>query len=138
MSTARNVKTGRFVSAKGNGKPKPDGTLTDNQRAYMVSEFINYELFSRSRFIKAMQDPRRDIDDECGYPKTEDITSVDYKGMYDRLSIATRVVQLMPQECWKVSPTVFETEDVENTTEFEAAWKELSASLHRSSWFESE
>ncbi len=31
--------------------------------------------------------------------------------LYDREPIATRTVQLMPRECWQISPLVYESED---------------------------
>jgi hypothetical protein len=81
-------------------------------------------------------DPRRDIDDECGYPATENIRRDEYRELYDREPIATRVVQLMPRQCWKTSPSVFETEDVGEITKFEGAWNELGRSLRGTGWYQ--
>lgn len=90
---------------------------------------------SRSSFTDKTLDPRRSINDECGYKETANITRDDYRELYDRESVATRVVQVLPMECWKVVPTIFETEDVGNVTEFEKAWEELASSLLNDSKF---
>lgn len=71
-------------------------------------------------------DPLNDthkIDRDCGYKRN--LVVADYQEMYDREGIATRLVEIMPEECWKVTPTVYETEDVEEVTEFEKAMEDL-------------
>ena len=68
-------------------------------------------------------DPRHQIDTECGYPKF--ITPIMYRYMYDRDDIARRVVDVYPDESWAVDPEVYETEDEDDETEFEACWKKL-------------
>lgn len=78
-------------------------------------------------------DVRRDIDDECGFPKT--ITVQQYRDLYDRLGVAQRVVQLMPYECWQVTPEIYEEEDPETATPFEQAWDDLCLTLRGRSWF---
>jgi len=90
---------------------------------------------SRSSFTDKTLDPRRSINDECGYKETARITEYDYRELYDRESIATRVVQVLPMECWKIAPMIFETEDVGNITEFEKAWEKLAISLLNDSKF---
>jgi len=64
----------------------------------------------------------RDIDTECGYLST--ISIADYKNMYDREGVATRVVNLMPEECWANNPEIYEQEDSEKT-EFELQFNTL-------------
>ena len=62
-----------------------------------IERVINYQTL-RSRFIDGeTSDPRRDIDDECGYPKTSQISLDDYRGMYYRNPIAKKVVDLLPR-----------------------------------------
>lgn len=127
----------------GNGAVKAKATkardeLTDNIKLNVLREVLFNDLSSRRKLIQDAQDPRRDIDDECGYPRTENITSADYRELYDRLGIATRIVELMPCESWVIPPTVFETDDVEVNTEFETAWDELGNSLRGDNWFEDE
>ena len=79
-------------------------------------------LLERQAFLRKLLDPRRDIDAECGHPK--DVSIGDYKGLWDRGDIAARVVSVLPEESWKESPDIFETED-EAETAFEKAWLEL-------------
>jgi hypothetical protein len=90
---------------------------------------------SRMEMISSFLDPRRDIDDECGYPGSMAgsaigaITLDMYRYLYERECIATRVVQVLPKESWQVEPTVYEDEDVEKITPFEIAWDNLSRQL---------
>lgn len=100
-----------------------------------IQQLIENMQTSRARLAAALQDPRRSIDDDCGYPQTSHITSQNYRDMYDRLSVATRVVQVLPNESWQSPPTVFESEDAKQTTPFEKAWDELGHSLKVESWF---
>lgn len=78
-------------------------------------------------------DQRRNLDDECGYPET--IEARDYRDLYDREPIAARVVQVMPLECWQVTPEIYEDEDIEVTTNLELAWKNLPKVMRGKSWF---
>ena len=70
-------------------------------------------------------DDRRSIDDECGYPRTEDLDPDAYRFLYDRFGVAERVVNVLPMESWKGTPSVFEDEDGERETEFEKAFDAL-------------
>ena len=74
-------------------------------------------------------DPRRDIDDEAGYPQSNSITSIDFRNMYEREPVAARVNDVLPDESWMVSPTVVETDNPDETTPFEEAWANLSLQL---------
>jgi len=56
------------------------------------------------------------------YPDTIAIT--DYKKLYTRSGVARRVVRILPEDTWSLLPTVYETED-QNETEFEKTWKAL-------------
>src|SRR4051812_3229424 len=56
---------------------------------------------------RGLDDPRRSIEDECGYPPLDASVPVDlYRQLFDRNSIANRAVQMMPKECWQKSPEV--------------------------------
>ncbi len=89
----------------------------------------------RSNFLQQLLDPRRDIDQECGYPQSmtgSGFGSINpdlYRVLYEREGIACRVVQLYPNACWQKSPMVFETEDPEVVTPFEEAWDGISKQL---------
>lgn len=85
--------------------------------------------------FKRLLDPRRDYEAECGYANIAELKADDYKLMFDEESIATRVVEVYPKECWKVQPLVFEVEDEEEITEFERHRAEISQKLRGQSWF---
>lgn len=99
-----------------------DGELIENL-AYLAGS--RGALFPHMSFNE-----NRDIDKECHYPKTSQLTVLEYKDYYERFGIAERVVNLWPSECWNVPPTVYETDDTETNTEFEAGWRELSEKLN--------
>ena len=88
----------------------------------MMQTIIFNAMTTRANFLQKALDPRRDIDDECGYPK--EITSNQYRILYDREGIATRVNDIWPQESWAMDPELVENEDQEDT-EFELAWEEF-------------
>ena len=76
----------------------------------------------RVSWLQAMLDPRRDMDRECGYPYV--IIPKQYRYMYDREGVATRVVDIYPDECWAVDPSIYEGEEPEDTP-FEQSWADL-------------
>lgn len=87
----------------------------------------NATTLSRADLRNRGIDQRRDIDADCGYPSS--ISPSDYQRMYERDAIASRVVEVMPKESWAVQPTVYETEDPNDVTEFEEAWDALGKGL---------
>lgn len=99
-------------------------------------DFVNNALLSRAELLTRYIDPRRDYNFECGYPRK--ITSQQYKDMYEREPISARVVECIVSESWKVTPEVYENEDIEVTTPFEQAWKEVSDSLRGDNWLQDE
>lgn len=124
---------GRFADELAtNGEQRTRERMTQNAGI----ELLQNLQFSRTRLAAALQDPRRSINHDCGYPDTSRITSLNYRNLYDRLSIATRVVQVLPNESWQSPPRVFETENPEETTAFEGAWNDLGGNLKTESWFQ--
>lgn len=117
---------GRFVT--GNGRSKIGA-------ADLLANLVGNAAMSRASLMRASLDPKKSIDDECGYPTTQDITAKTYRELYDRESIATRVVQVLPKETWQAQPSVFETEDLDQVTEFEKMWGELGKGLRGESWY---
>jgi len=122
-------------------------TITGNGVQQAMAPVINSQTFqdmiynaslTRSEFLRKFLDPRRDIAKECGYPDTEDIKIEDYADLFDRNPIANRVVNLLPSESWTEVPSVYESEDPEDVTEFEEAWDALSTQLFGESWYEDE
>jgi len=117
----------------GNGKVKGP------RAQYALAEIIANAVYSRASFAQKFLDRRRDLDNECGYPKTEELNCDHYRMLYDREPIATKVVDLLPRESWKVQPKVYEDEDAEKITEFEEAWDALGLSLlGEESWYQEE
>lgn len=117
----------------------PNGQRMDVISLNMMREITENISFARSRYRGAEPDTRRDIDADCGYPRTEELNVYDhYRFMYDREAIASRVVEYLPKQTWKVNPTVYEDEDSETETEFETAWQDLAKALRGPSWFQDE
>jgi len=85
---------------------------------------VNYLSRVDPRFAPMLDGSQktRDIDAECGYPTRIDMK--DYLQMYERNDIASRVVDIEPDACWKDHPEIVET-DEQRTTEFEQAVKDL-------------
>jgi hypothetical protein len=137
MTQPRN-KDGRFAPKEGNGKP----TITTNRQQEIEQEVTNAVTcylavqnaqFSRASFGRLSRtednfDPRRSINDECGFPSTREITIEKLKELYDREPIAARVVELEPDESWRVSPTVVESEDSEAGTDQESKFQDEEGS----------
>lgn len=81
---------------------------------------INDSLF-RLRMASMMNgDINKDINAECGYP--DSITIEDYKFLFEREGLATRFVNIFPEESWSDDPKVYETENEEQETEFEKSF----------------
>lgn len=91
----------------------------------MTYDMVHNTLMTRATWMfEHMLDPHgRDLFRECGYPLA--INAQMYREMYDRDGVAQRVVNIWPHECWEQPPTVYEDEDENNETDFEAAWKGL-------------
>jgi hypothetical protein len=89
---------------------------------------------SRIALLSQMFDPRRDVDNECGYPKNTFWSADQYQDLYEREPVANRAIQLFPKEAWQRSPTIAEDEDSRHLTEFEQAVQDFSQKLSASSW----
>lgn len=79
-------------------------------------------LLRRRDLISTLLSPGHDINTECGYPDA--ISKKNYKAMYDRTGIATRVVEIWPEESWTQTPDIYEKEESAKTA-FEKGWLEL-------------
>lgn len=93
----------------------------------LAEELLLNAMSMRKEWIDNQIDPRRNINEECGYP--DQVTVTMCKEQYTRNSIAARVVQVFPRECWALPPTVTEDEDAEIVTTFEQAWDTLGKNL---------
>lgn len=99
-----------------------------------LEELVLNETTARMDWFRRLMDPRRDIDKECGYPP-EPVSPQEYMDLYVRDAIAARVVELMPRECWKVHPEVYESEDPKAITPFEEDWAQVGKMLRgEQSW----
>lgn len=104
----------------------------------VFNEYIANVALSRQALFHKLLDPRRDTNQECGYKETRELTSDVFKDLFDRCEVANRVVELFPQECWQVQPSVYEDEDADVVTEFEEAWDNLPDGLRGKSWYQDE
>jgi len=127
---AMRQKAAAKADANGNGQ----ATLNAEQ----IMRILVNGTFSRAHLARIMMDPRRDLNDECGYPSTEELSAELYREMYDRLSVAARVVEVLPEESWAMPPTVFEDNDPEVETDFEASWQALGTGLRGAGWYRDE
>jgi hypothetical protein len=90
-------------------------------------DFINIvrnNSLIRRELLQKILNGEKDIDFECNYPAV--ITINEYKKMYDREGVGTRVVEVYPEECWQTPPEVYEVEDADEKTEFEQKVEELN------------
>lgn len=95
-------------------------------------DFVRQSLLARSEYMwRLMDDPRKNVNAECGYP--DNPTVYMYRMWYDREGIATRVVNVYPDECWSVFPELYEDE-ASSITPFEAAWNELLEDPNLNPW----
>lgn len=84
---------------------------------------------TRGTFFSDLLDRRAKVDKSCGYPPLGSPLSIEaYRELYDRFSIANRVVSLWPKECWQVQPKIFENEE-QGQTEFEQAWEAICSQV---------
>ena len=105
-------------------------TNRDQELAQLyMGMLVGNDSTMRSSFMNKLLDPRRDIDAECGYPSSLGIDQ--YYALYSREGIATRVVNIYPEESWVDDFSV--SDDLElpympdqKDTEFEKAWKQLN------------
>lgn len=122
--------------SEGNGNGKvPTFNAEDMSR---FEELIrNESTLSRDALFRALLDPRRDVEAECGYPKGNPDAQF-YKDLFDREAVPARVVGLFPSECWQVSPTVYEDDDSTTDTPFEEAVDGLAQELNGGSLYQDE
>jgi hypothetical protein len=110
----------------------------NRRAAEEVFAVMNAAIVSRAELVRRFADPRRDVDDECGYPDTGKLTEL-YTDMYERQEIAARVVEVWAKEAWQVHPKVYEKEDAGEVTSFEAALKDVFKQLRGEySWYRDE
>lgn len=93
--------------------------LTDNELRLIENAMtMRYDLLRQ----RMGQNDNKDIDKECGYPSV--VTADLCKALYGREGIGKRVVDVLPDESWKMDPEVCEGED-DTETQFEKDWAKL-------------
>lgn len=119
-----------MATDNGNTTSKPTNEAPDwrNSNPLDPSVIVTNAIMSRAALMARFTDPRRNIDQECGYPDTSSLTPLMFQELYDRHPIAARVVECLPSESWKIQPSIYETED-SDLTEFEEAWQNLPRQL---------
>lgn len=73
-------------------------------------------------------DPRRNLEQECGYPEGAIAPETLYQ-LYRKDCIARRAVQVWADEGWSVTPDVYDVEDTNKVSPFEKAWLDLPSSI---------
>lgn len=100
-----------------------------------IYNILDNVMSSRAQLIDRLQESRRDINHECDYPRS--ISAQDYQDQFDREPIPARVVECLPAETWRLTPTVYELEEGDKTSPFEEDVKQLHKSLRGTrSWYE--
>lgn len=89
----------------------------------------------RRDFFQRLMDPRRDLEKECGYPQAGELDAWYYHRLYRAEPVANRVVNFWPDECWLSVPEVYEVEDGDRETPFEASWADVERSLRQGSHY---
>lgn len=117
----------RIRKIQQNRAARADIDIEAGPRAVFNQLLSNVLMTSRADMLSHLFDPRRDIDEECGYPTN--ITDHQYRRMYDR-GLGRRVVGLYPSETWKEFPDIYEDADPDTETPFEAALTKLDKSRH--------
>ena len=109
--------------------------MSQDELDFEVKESLAVNLMFRNSAFQRMTDPRRDIDAECGYIDTQNLSAGKFRDYYLRDPIARRVVDIYPEECWSLEPEVYAGEDKDAKNPFNESWKELNKSLRGKSWF---
>lgn len=116
-------KSKALTIAKGTAPVANTAPVNRGSNDVVYNEYVANLMLLRTQMMKKLMDPRRDLDEECGYPKT--INRETFRLLYDREPLAARAVGVMPDEAWFDDPEVYEDEDAETETDFEAAFSLL-------------
>jgi hypothetical protein len=86
-------------------------------------------LLSRESYIAQQEDGQgRNFDQEFGYPSFP-LTPYEYEKLWREESVAKRIVEVFPQECWSSYPELIEN-DKPAFTAFESKWNRLNDKIH--------
>lgn len=122
------ITVNRMAQAMGMGYGQQQANPVMDLQRRLVESVLTTNVNGFTRLIGAGDEPdqRRDLYEQCGYPKEP--TPEDYYRLYLRNGYAARVVECLPKASWQTQPAIYETtEDV--ITPFEEAWDGLGAQL---------
>jgi len=86
-----------------------------------------------TRWLGQQYNGDRDINKVLGYPELDDDTALErYRAKYEYQDIASRVIDVFPEETWKNAPEVVDVED--DTSEFERVANNLIQSELNGYW----
>lgn len=112
--------------------------MTDDERDLAIREMVFNAAMTRSALFQHLMNNRRDLDFECDYPK-DPVPAEYYQNLYDRDPFGGRVVDIYPNQCFVVQPSVYETERENISTLFEGGFHELDAMMQEGkSWYGAE
>ena len=94
----------------------------DEQRQILNRLTLNETSLFRTAVAKYLSGEQQDLDTALGYPT--EIKLEDYDLLYERGDIASRIVNIYPDECWRATPEVYDSEDADDTP-FQHAWRDL-------------
>lgn len=115
------------------------GPTNNATQAYtQMLGLVNNIYSMRAELLRRQMDPRRDIREECGYPKPTELTPRKWKDLYDWEPYANRAVQVWCKESWQVQPSVYEVEATKVATSFEKYWDALGRRLRGDSCYYAE
>lgn len=107
-------------------KLKGKDILTAHAAALVRLLTVNSSPGGREALARALNmgvdAPDRNVAVECGYPATLGIYQ--FKQIYERHGLAARANDALPNECWRIKPSIYETEK-DRTTAFEKGMKAL-------------
>lgn len=100
--------------------------ITINKFEQLVNNYrtMQSNWLERGRGDDPSQDPRRDLADECGYPKHQ-WTSEEYHDLIMSEPLACLANELYPVETMEVIPEIYETDEEDVDTDWELAFAEF-------------
>ncbi len=107
------------------GSPEAIAALDEGSLRSLSTVLLERLMFSRQAGITFHG--ARDMYEVLGYNRV--LTYKEYRARYARGGIAKRVVDAYPVAIWRGGAEVYEDEDAETDTTFEAAWKALDERL---------
>lgn len=99
-------------------------------RLFTVNEF--FTMMSRAQLTSALDPKGRDINQDCGYE--DNISLQTYLELDRREGIASRIIDVLPEESWSTEPDIYEIKD-NRYTSYEKAYAALTEEHNLLSYF---